>query len=108
LVDLEIEPVTGVMTALVVAFVFGIGITRINSPTLLGVFDEGKEFIERMICKIIIPFLLFYISSIFAELSADVTVFETLKAFGLVLITAVTVHWLWLVVLYLVDGIYTG
>jgi len=108
LVDLEIEPVTGVMTALVVAFVFGIGITRINSPTLRGVFDEGKEIIERMIWKIIIPFLPFYIASIFAELSADGTVFETLKAFGLVLITAVAVHWVWLVVLYLVAGSYTG
>src|SRR5690606_28442554 len=50
----------------------------------------------------------FYIASIFAELAADGTVFETLKAFGLVLVTAVIVHWIWLVVLYLVAGGYTG
>src|SRR5699024_9261753 len=31
---MTIDPLTGVMTALVAAFVFGIGITRTNSPTL--------------------------------------------------------------------------
>src|SRR5699024_4604558 len=98
--DLEIEPLTGVMTALVAAFVFGIGITRTNSPTLKGFFDEGKDITEKMIWKIIIPILPFYIGSIFAELAADGTVFETLKAFGLVLGLAVVMHWVWLIILY--------
>lgn len=106
--ELTIDPITGVMTALVLAFVFGIGITRIDSPTLRAFFDEGKEITERMIWKIIIPILPFYIASIFAELAADGTVFETLKAFGLVLVTAVIVHWIWLIVLYSVAGGYTG
>lgn len=106
--DLEIAPLTGVMTALVAAFVFGIGITRINSPVLKGFFDEGKEITEKMIWKIIIPILPFYIGSIFAELAADGTVFETLKAFGLVLGLAVVMHWVWLFVLYMAAGSITG
>lgn len=106
--ELAIDPMMGVMTALVLAFVVGIGITRINSPTLHAFFDEGKEIIERMIWKIIIPILPFYIGTIFAELAADGTVFETLKAFGLVLVTAVIVHWIWLIVLYLVGGTVYG
>src|SRR5690625_5529451 len=105
---MAIDPVTGVMTALVAAFVFGIGITRINSPTLKAFFDEGKEIIERMIWKIIIPILPFYIASIFAELAADGTVFETLKTFGLVLLIAVALHWVWLFVLYMTAGTYNG
>jgi len=105
---LEIEPLTGVMTALVAAFVFGIGITRINSPTLKSFFDEGKEIIEKMIWKIIIPILPFYIASIFAELAADGAVLETLQAFGLVLVMAIAVHWIWLTILYLVAGGYAG
>src|SRR5699024_10180904 len=106
--ELEIEPLTGVMTALVAAFVFGIGITRLKSPTLKGFFDEGKEITEKMIWKIIIPILPFYIGSIFAELAADGTVFETLKAFGLVLALAVAVHWVWLIILYTTAGAITG
>ncbi|HLR80395.1 MAG TPA: dicarboxylate/amino acid:cation symporter [Bacillota bacterium] len=104
LIDLEIEPITGVITALMLAFVFGIGITRIKSPTLKGFFDEGKAITEKMIWKIIIPILPFYIASIFAELAADGTVFETLKAFGLVLGMAVVIHWVWLFVLYAAAG----
>lgn len=103
-IDLEIEPITGVMTALVAAFVFGIGITRTKSPTLKGFFDEGKEITEKMIWKIIIPVLPFYIGSIFTELAADGTVFETLKTFGLVLAMAVVMHWVWLIVLYTIAG----
>src|SRR5690625_3913882 len=106
--ELTIDPLTGVMTALVAAFVFGIGITRIQSPTLKSFFDEGKEIVERLIWKIIIPILPFYIASIFAELAADGTVFETLKAFGVVLVMAVVVHWIWLIVLYLSAGAISG
>ena len=54
------------------------------------------------------PVLPFYIASIFAELTADGTVFDTLKAFGLVLVMAVIVHWLWLIILYLAAGGMTG
>lgn len=108
LFEMTIDPITGVMTALIAAFVFGIGITRISSPTLKSFFDEGKEIIERMIWKIIIPFLPFYIASIFAELAADGTVFDTLKTFGVVLLMAVILHWAWLFVLYTIAGGVTG
>ncbi|GAB3801869.1 dicarboxylate/amino acid:cation symporter [Virgibacillus kimchii] len=106
--EFAIDPITGVVTALVLAFVFGIGITRMESPTLRAFFDEGKEIIERLIWKIIIPILPFYIASIFAELAADGAVFETLQAFGLVLVMAVATHWVWIIVLYLTAGGYTG
>lgn len=106
--DLEIDPIVGVMTALVTALVFGIGLTRVESPTLRSFFDEGKEIVERLIWKIIIPILPFYIASIFAELSAEGTVFETLKTFGIVLLIAVALHWVWLFVLYMTAGTYTG
>src|SRR5690625_3856773 len=55
--DLEIDPIVGVMTSLVTALVFGIGLTRVESPTLRSFFDEGKEIVERLIWKIIIPIL---------------------------------------------------
>src|SRR5690625_4727523 len=106
--EFAIDPLTGVVTALVLAFVFGIGITRMHSPTLRSFFDEGKEIIERLIWKIIIPILPFYIASIFAELAADGAVFQTLQTFGLVLVMAIAVHWIWLIILYSVAGTYTG
>lgn len=106
--ELTIDPIMGVMTALVLAFVFGIGITRIHTPTIRAFFDEGKEIVERLIWKIIIPLLPFYIASIFGELAADGAVFRTLQTFGVVLIMAVIVHWIWILILYVVAGGITG
>ncbi|HLT56112.1 MAG TPA: dicarboxylate/amino acid:cation symporter [Bacillota bacterium] len=108
LFELTIEPITGVMTALVLSFVFGIGVTRIKSPTLRSFFDEGKAIIEKLIWKIIIPILPFYIASIFAELAADGSVFKTLQTFGLVLVMAIVMHWVWLIILYVIAGSFTG
>src|SRR5690606_36980284 len=108
LFELTIEPITGVMPALVLSFVFGIGITRIKSPTLRSFFDEGKAIVKKLIWKIIIPILPFYIASIFAELAADGSVFKTLQTFGLVLVMAIVMHWVWLIILYVIAGSFTG
>ncbi|MBA4602112.1 dicarboxylate/amino acid:cation symporter [Thermoactinomyces mirandus] len=102
----EIEPLMGVITALVLAFVFGVGIAKLNSQFLMKVFDEGKSIIELVIVKIIIPLLPFYIAGIFAELAAAGTVFNTLKVFGIVLVVAVLTHWVWLFILYTIAGTY--
>ncbi|GFZ88110.1 sodium:glutamate symporter [Compostibacillus humi] len=108
LFELTIEPIADVMTALILSFVFGIGVTRIKSPTLRSFFDEGKAIIEKLIWKVIIPILPFYIASIFAELAADGAVFKTLQTFGLVLVMAIVMHWVWLIILYVIAGSFTG
>src|SRR5690606_23446359 len=84
--EIEILPLMDVVTALLIAFIFGIGVTKLESNYLKGFFDEGKEIIERVISGIIIPFLPFYIAGIFAEMAYAGTVFKTLKLFAVVLI----------------------
>ncbi|MBM7632526.1 dicarboxylate/amino acid:cation symporter [Geomicrobium sediminis] len=108
LFELEIDPALGVITALVMAFVFGIGIARTNSPTLKSFFDEGKNIIEKLLWKVVIPFLPFYIASIFAEMAADGTVWETLSSFALVLVLAIATHWLYLIGAFTIAGSVAG
>ncbi|ADU30402.1 dicarboxylate/amino acid:cation symporter [Evansella cellulosilytica] len=102
--SLEIAPLMGVITALVMAFLFGIGIAKTNSSTLQKVVDEGKNIIELAIKKIIIPLLPFYIGGIFVQLAAEGTVFETLKVFAVVLVVVIMTHWVWLLVQYVTAG----
>lgn len=104
----EIEPLMGVVTALVFAFLFGIGMAKLQTDMLIRVFDEGKSIVELVITKIIIPLLPFYIAGIFAELAAEGTVFDTLQVFGVVLIVAIVTHWFWLTVQYVVAGVIVG
>lgn len=105
---LEIPPLFGVISALVAAFVFGIGISANNSGNLRTVFAQGCDVIERLLAKVIIPLLPLYIAGVFAAMAADGSVFTTLHAFGTVLVLVVIMHWVWLSVLYVTTGILNG
>ncbi|MCQ8888731.1 dicarboxylate/amino acid:cation symporter [Pseudoalteromonas carrageenovora] len=104
-IDLEIPPLMGVMTALVTAFVFGIGMSQLQLETLKKVSDQGRDVIDGLLSKVIIPALPFYIAGVFAEMTVAGTVVDTLQTFGVVLIAALVMHWLWLTVLYVSTGL---
>ncbi|KPZ63325.1 Serine/threonine transporter SstT [Pseudoalteromonas sp. P1-16-1b] len=104
-IDLEIPPLMGVMTALVTAFVFGIGMSQLGLDTLKTVSDQGRNIIDGLLSKVIIPALPFYIAGVFAEMTVAGTVVDTLQAFGVVLVAALVMHWLWLSVLYITSGL---
>lgn len=105
---LEIPPLLGVITALVAAFVFGIGISAQRSATLRSFFVDGCNIIERLLSRVIIPLLPLYIAGVFAAMAADGSVFQTLRAFGLVLLLVVIMHWAWLSVLFISTGLLNG
>ncbi len=102
--DLTVEPVFDVLTALILAFVLGIGIAATGSTKLHGIIDEGQNIVELVIRRAIIPLLPFYIAGVFAEMSYDGTVFATLGVFGIVFFLAIAMHLIWLVVQYTIAG----
>ncbi len=97
---ISIPPLFDVMTALALAFIFGIGISAINAKSLRSNLNEARDVIDMLLGKVIIPALPFYIAGVFAEMTVDGTVFSTLKTFGLVLVLALIMHWLWITILY--------
>ncbi|MBL0669710.1 dicarboxylate/amino acid:cation symporter [Aeromonas hydrophila] len=107
-INLEIPPLFGVMSALAAAFVFGIGISATQATDLRRVADQGRDIIERLLAKVIIPLLPFYIAGVFVEMTVEGTVFATLKTFGVVLVMAIVMHWLWLSVLFVGTGLALG
>ncbi|MBL0608709.1 dicarboxylate/amino acid:cation symporter [Aeromonas jandaei] len=107
-VNLEIPPLFGVMSALAAAFVFGIGISATQATDLRRVADQGRDIIDRLLAKVIIPLLPFYIAGVFVEMTVEGTVFATLKTFGVVLVMAILMHWVWLSVLFVGTGLALG
>ena len=65
--ELEMTPIMGVMSALLIAFLFGIGMAAISSKSMLAVFDEFNDLIERVISFVIIPLLPVHIFGIFLK-----------------------------------------
>ncbi|KQL56276.1 MULTISPECIES: dicarboxylate/amino acid:cation symporter [Bacillaceae] len=104
-IEFEIEPIAGVLTALVLAFVLGVGIAATEATSFKRVIDEGQSMVEMIIRKTIIPLLPFYIAGVLAEMAYEGAVFETLGVFGVVLALAVSMHLIWLVIQYTVAGI---
>ena len=105
---MEIPPVMGVMTALLTAFAFGMGISAIKGKELKVVVDQARDIVELLLSKVLIPGLPFYIAGVFANMTVEGTVFTTLQTFGVVLLLAIAMHWIWLAVLFFTSGSLTG
>jgi Na+/H+-dicarboxylate symporter len=102
--SISIPPLFDVMTALALAFIFGIGISATNANSLRTTLNEARDVVEMLLAKVIIPALPIYIAGVFAEMTVDGTVFSTLETFGLVLVLALVMHWLWITVLYVATA----
>ncbi len=111
-IDFSVAPVMDVVTALLTAFLFGIGIqltsSSVNTSALKDIIAQGKLIIEIAIRKVVIPLLPFYIAGIFGNLAASGTAFVYLYTFAKVLALVMILHWLWILVLYAVAAIVSG
>src|SRR5699024_91099 len=106
--EFEVTPLMDILTALVLAFAFGIVITLTRSELMKKWFEEGKNIIEFLIEKAVIPILPFYIAGVFAGMAAQGTIFDTLAVFGVVLLVAVLLHWIWITIQYSIAGAALG
>lgn len=68
---IEMEPPFGVMTALVLSFVIGIGLSIVPRGVLRRGFLEFREIINSLISRVIIPLLPLHIFGIFLNLSSS-------------------------------------
>ncbi len=105
LLQLQFPPLMNIMTALIIAFVFGLGISNTGAEQLKQVTDQGRDIIELFLNKVVIPALPFYIAGVFAEMTVKGIVFATLQTFSLVLVAVVVMHWLWLSFQFITAGI---
>ncbi|MEN3159460.1 dicarboxylate/amino acid:cation symporter [Alkalimonas sp. NCh-2] len=107
-IELAIPPVFNVMTALALAFIFGLGIAATQATQLKQLSDQGRDVIQLLLTKVIIPLLPFYIAGVFAEMAVAGTVFATLKTFGVVLLLSIALHWVWIFALFTLAAIKAG
>ncbi len=79
--SINVPPVMGVMTALVLAFIIGLGASRLETTVLKRAIEELKEIISKLIANVIIPVLPLYIYGIFLDISYSGKVFGVLMVF---------------------------
>ncbi|ALS74507.1 sodium:proton antiporter [Planococcus rifietoensis] len=103
-IELEIPQLFGVMSALILAFLLGIGMASTGSKTMASFFEEFQEIIEKVISYIIIPLLPFHIFGIFANMAYGGAVLEILSLFAVVFILIIVLHWVMLTGQYTTAG----
>lgn len=65
----EMPPLMGVMTSLILAFTLGLGMSVIDGNRLKGMMEDFKEIIDLVITSVIIPLLPLYIFGIFLNMT---------------------------------------
>ncbi|WP_252232494.1 dicarboxylate/amino acid:cation symporter [Clostridium sp. ZBS15] len=102
---IDIPPMLNIMSALVFAFVFGIGLSKINNSSLLRGFHEFSSIVSMIISKILIPLVPLYIAAIFSKLSLSGEIFTTIKSFATIYLILFILQFIYLLCQYSIAGV---
>ncbi|RST58136.1 dicarboxylate/amino acid:cation symporter [Siminovitchia terrae] len=101
---IEMEPLMGIMTALLLSFVIGIGIAAVKSDLLLNLSNDFRDIIHLVIEKVIIPLLPIHILGIFANMTHAGQVGSILSIFIKVFAMIIVLHITYLIIQYTIAG----
>ena len=101
----KIAPIFDVMTALVSAFLLGLGVAFTNAQNIKGVLNDFAKIIERVIQGIIIPLLPIYIFGIFMKMTITGEVMGILSIFVKVIGVVLALNICILLFQYTIAGI---
>ncbi|BCB02084.1 dicarboxylate/amino acid:cation symporter [Bacillus sp. KH172YL63] len=100
----DMPPIMGVMSALLIAFTIGLGMAAIKGDTLQKGMNEFRNIIELVIEKIIIPLLPVHILGIFANMTQGGQVSAIMSVFAKVFVMIILLHLVFLVLQYTAAG----
>ena len=101
-----IPPLMNVMTALVLAFMLGLGLAQLKNDTLKNAARDFQEIIVRMISAVILPLLPIYIFGIFLNMTHSGQVFSVLMVFIKIIGVIFLLHIFLLVFQYCIAALF--
>ncbi len=105
---LNMGAIMGVMTALVLSFLLGLGMARLETNYLYNVFMDFHAIIKKVVQFILIPLIPFHIAGIFAKISATGEIFETMRTFAAVYACILSLQLLYIIVQYMIAWALSG
>lgn len=89
---LEMTPIADVTAALILAFILGLGIAKVQNKVLKDAFIGFQEIISSTIEKVIIPLLPIHICGIFANMSYTGEAATVFSVFWKAFLIVITLH----------------
>lgn len=105
---LTIPQIMNVMSALAFSILIGLAAIWTKAKTIIIILDEFQNIVLAIVSKIIIPILPVFIAFTFTCLSYDGTITKQLPVFVSAVVIVMIGHYIWLTVLYVVAGVYSG
>lgn len=106
--NVDMPPIFGVMTALLIAFIIGLGIAAIKGDTLKKLMHEFQEIVEKLINNVIIPLLPLHILGIFANMTKAGQVVTILSVFSKVFVMVILLHFAIIILQFVISGAVSG
>ncbi len=106
--ELSIPQIMSVMSALVFSVLLGLAATWNKSKLTIGLLDEFQKIVLSIVSKVIIPILPVYIGFTFCSLAYEGSITKQFPVFLQVIAIVLIGHFIWMTLLYLVAGAYSG
>ena len=104
--NIEMPPLMTVMTALVFAFMFGLGMAFVKGTALRKGFDELRDIVSQTIDTAILPLLPFYIFGIFLNMTLEGQGGMILKCFIKIIVIIFILHVFILILQYCIASLF--
>ena len=105
--QLDIPQIMPVMSALVFSIMLGLAAAW-TKARYTAILDEFQKIVLKIVTKFIIPILPFFIASTFCGLAYEGTITKQLPVFLKVIVIVMAGHYIWLTLLYVIAGAYSG
>ena len=106
--QLSIPQIMPVMAALAFSLLIGLAAVWTKSQRTCELLEEFQSMVLKIVERVMIPVLPFYICATFCNLSSEGMITHQLPAFVQVILIVMLGHYIWLAVLYLIAGAYSG
>ena len=106
--QLDIPPLFSVMSALVLALLFGVAISWTKSENMAKLFSELERVMSALVLHVMIPILPFFVGMSFLGLAYEGSLSLHLPVFISMVLIVIVGHFIWLSVLYGIGGLLSG
>jgi Na+/H+-dicarboxylate symporter len=106
--QLDIPQIMPVMSALVFSVLIGLAAVWTKANTITAVLQEFQQIVLKVVEKVIIPILPFFMATTFCGLAWEGSITKQLPIFLLVIIIVLIGHYIWMAVLYGTATAYSG
>ena len=106
--ELAIPQIMPVMSALVFSVLIGLAAVWTKAKTVAAILEEFQNIVLDIVKRVVIPILPFFIASTFYQLGWNGSITKQLPVFLIAIVIVMAGHYIWLAILYLTAGAYSG